>query len=417
MDDRGLVITRKGCMIFLMIYAASVFIWDYTIAYQAALVLMVGCALVLYRGRLLRLSPYVAVSGLFLLYFIVHTCLGLSTAPRLSIDYLVTLCINLVAVMSVICIVDSREKIEMVLKTLIVAAVAIWIYVIIVDRAHWFTGTLGGRIEKPIFGGKYSHNNLPMLAGYAVLFLSYFRLKNKNLKWVYFLDAFFLVCVLLSGARKALLFMLLGLFAYPLMLSKKPEQYVNKTIKFTVLIVCVVMAFVLIMTNETLYAVIGHRFVGFLDGLVGGTFTESSARSRMVMLQTALNTVREHFLLGIGLNTFRTLEGSFGTWSHNNFLEIMVSGGILPLLIYYSFPVYAFVKLMKTRRDPLSGMFMTYLIYIVIHDLLSISYNARNLGLMMSLIAAYLLIREREIRGAQDPIFITGALPQGERAA
>lgn len=398
MYDRGIVITRKFCMILLAIYAASVYIWDYTIAYQAALVLMVGCVLALYRGRILKLSPYIVASGLFLLYFLVHTCLGLSVDARLSANHLLTLAINLLAAMCIICIVDSREKIEIIMKVLIIAAVAIWVYAIIVDRQHWFTGTLAWRLKKPLFGGRYAHNNLPMMAGFAVLFLSYFRMVNRPIKFTYVLYAFFLVCVVLSGARKALLFTLYGVMVYPLMLSKKHQRPANRAIKILILIVGIVFTFIMIMTNETLYALVGNRFAGVISGLLEGTFTESSARSRSVMFSTGMNAVSEHFLLGIGLNAFRTLEGSFRTWSHNNYLEIMVSGGILPLLIYYSFPVYAFIKLRNTRRDPMAGMFLTFLLYMVLHDFLSVSYNARNIGLMMSLIGAYILIRRREIQ-------------------
>ena len=412
-DGRGIVITRDWCTVLLALYAASVFVWDYTIGYQAALVVMLAFTVALYRGRILRLSPYVASSGLFLLYFLVHTCVGLTVDVKSSTDYLVTLCINMAAAMCILCIVDSRRKIEIVMKVLICTAVALWVYIIIADRQNLLSHQLGAKIQKPIFGGVYAHNNLPMFAGYAVLFLTYFRLKRRPLPFTWALYAFFLICVLLASARKALLFTLFGLLVYPLLFSKKTERFSNRTIKLAGLVIGVCVAFYLVMTNATLYELIGYRFDGLISGLLEGSFTESSARSRSVMIATALDSIHDHFLLGIGLNTFRTLEGSYGTWSHNNFLEIMVSGGILPLLIYYAFPVYAFVKLRRIRKDPMAGMFMTYMIYVVIHDLLSISYNARNMGLMMCLISAYLSLQEKEKRKRQREFHDVGTLLQG----
>lgn len=400
-DSRGIVIRRDICAVLLAIYAACVFIWDYTIAYQAALVVMLGATLALYRGRLLRLSHYFVTSGLFLLYFLIHTCVGLSGNVKYSAEYLVTLTINLAAVMCILCIVDSPRKIELVMKVLIFTAFAIWIYALIVERKHLFSGMLGAKhatIPKPIFKGRYSHNNLPMFAGYAVLFLSYFRIKHRPIPFTWPLNAFFLACVLLTGARKALVFTMFGMLVYPLMFSKKQERSANKTVKILGLAGCVIVAFYLIMTNETLYAMIGNRFAGFIDGLLEGDFTESSARSRSIMFTTALASAKEHPLLGIGLNNFRTLEGSFSTWSHNNFLEILVSGGLLPLLIYYSYPVYAFIRLVKIRKDPMAGLFLSYMIYIVIHDCLTVSYIGRTTGLLMGLIAAYLEIYDRQRR-------------------
>ncbi len=400
-DDRGIVITRNTCAVLLAVYAACIFIWDYTIAYQAALVVMLGVTLALYRGRLLRLSPYFVTSGLFLLYFLIHTCVGLSGNVRYSTEYLVTLTINLAAVMCILCIVDSPRKIELVMKALIFTAFAIWIYALIVERQHLFSGMLGAKhatIPKPIFKGRYSHNNLPMFAGYAVLFLSYFRVKHRPIPFTWALYAFFMICVLMTGARKALLFTMFGILGYPLMFSKKQERPSNKTAKLLCLVCCVIVAFYLIMTNEKLYAMIGSRFAGFIAGFLEGEFTESSARSRSIMFTTALASAKEHPLLGIGLNNFRTLEGSFKTWSHNNFLEILVSGGILPLLIYYTYPVYAFVRLVKIRKDPMAGMFLSYMVYTVVHDCLSVSYIGRTTGLMMGLVAAYLEIYDRQKR-------------------
>lgn len=418
-DSRGIVITRTWCAILLAIYAACIFIWDYTIAYQAVLALMFASTLWFYRGRMLRLSPYLVSSGLFLLFFLTHTCVGLSTNIRYSREYLVALTINFAALMCILCIVDTRAKIELVMKALIFTALVIWVYALIVDRSHLFSGSMGAKgatIPKPIFGGRYSHNNLPMFAGYAVLFLTYFRLKNRPIPGTWLLYVFFLACVLMTGARKALMFMLIGLMAYPLLFSKKTEPYSNKTTKLLALVFCLIIAIYLIMTNEKLYEMIGKRFAGAVSGLLEGEFTESSARSRAQMVTTALNSIREHFLLGIGLNNFRTLEGSFHTWSHNNYLEIAVSGGILPLLIYYSFPVYAFFMLRKVRRDPMAGMFFTYLIYLVIHDLLSVSYNARSIGLMLGLIDAFLRIKARETDRAQRE-FHSSELPREEEYA
>lgn len=415
-DDRGIVITRGTCAVLLAIYAACIFIWDYTIAYQAALVVMLGVTLALYRGRLLRLSPYFVISGLFLLYFLIHTCVGLSGNVKYSTEYLVTLTINLVAVMCILCIVDSPRKIELVMKVLIFTAFAIWIYALIVERKHLFSGMLGAKhatIPKPIFKGRYSHNSLPMFAGYAVLFLSYFRMKHRPIPFTWALYAFFLVCVLLTGARKALLFTLFGMMVYPLMFSKKQERPSNKTSKILSLACCVIVAFYLIMTNEKLYAMIGNRFAGFIAGFLEGEFKESSARSRSIMFTTALSSAMEHPLLGIGLNNFRTLEGSFRTWCHNNFLEILVSGGILPLLIYYSYPVYAFIRLVKIRKDPMAGMFLTYMVYIVIHDCLTVSYITRTMGLMMGLIAAYLEIYDRQKRQREAMFHNNDGIPVG----
>ena len=140
------------------------------------------------------------------------------------------------------------------------------------------------------------------------------------------------------------------------------------------------------MTVPFLYKVIGFRFSGFFNGLFGGEFEESSAISRNIMLETALKLVQNNPLFGYGLNTFQTFQGSFGTWSHNNYLEILVSGGILPLLIYYSFFFITFIRARKHKKIILCRLIMVLVLLFIFFDFLSITYISRFVGLNLCIL-------------------------------
>ena len=110
------------------------------------------------------------------------------------------------------------------------------------------------------------------------------------------------------------------------------------------------------------------------------------------MIQTAINLIKQRPLLGHGLNTFRSFPGSFGTWSHNNYLELWVSGGLLPVVIYYINYIYSLVKLKSKTSTPMGGLFFSLMLYFFIHDAVSVTYVSRYAGIVLGFIAAYLVV-------------------------
>ena len=71
---------------------------------------------------------------------------------------------------------------------------------------------------------------------------------------------------------------------------------------------------------------------------VGGSTSE-----RLSLIQAAWSWFAQRPLTGWGLGCFRFLEGSLGMYSHNNYMELLVSGGIPMALIYYAGQVGALV--------------------------------------------------------------------------
>lgn len=389
-------IKKSSLIYFLIAYMVGIYVWDYTIIYQTALVLMAAVSLLIYRKKWINLNTWIVCEILFIVFFAIHTLLGFSIRPSLSYDYLLTMVINCIASISIICIIDSRQKIEVVLKAIIVIAVFLCIYAVIADRSNLLSGNLGEGLKKPIIGGNYLHNNIPMLASYAILALSYFKVCKKQVRFSYLLYVFFLVVVFLSGARKALIFAFFGIIIYPIMASEKSSSSLMRFFKLGLVAISGIIILYVLLTNDFLYGLVGYRFSGVISGLMGGEYTESSARSRSIMITTAVNAIRNKWWIGIGLNTFRTLPGSFYTWSHNNYLEILVSGGIIPLCLYYLFPIKATLKLTKYKKDPMASMFFWFLVFMFIHDYLTVSYIERPIGFFINIACAFLLVLERE---------------------
>ena len=364
--------------IFACIYIFSIIMFDYTPIYVvAALLLLITDVLFIRKKKFIYTALFITYL-ILLLYFAIHTLLGFSVAPVFSYAYLATMALNLVIIFATDNAISSNETIEKIMKAYVYSSLITCSYILIADRANILTGNLGIGAKKPFFGTTYAHNDVSMAAAYSTAFLAYFSASGKKMKFGNIFKIFFSIFVLLTGARKSLILVIFSLVIYPLVFSNRDKDLIKKGLKIGVCILLLMAVIFLILNNNSLYEIIGYRFEGFINGLVnGGNYTESSAVSRSVMLDTALRLFKNNPIVGYGLNTFRTFKGSYGTWSHNNYLELAVSGGILASCIYYGLFVYIFVKLRRLPKTPMSGLFKTIMIFMIIHDFLSISYITR----------------------------------------
>ena len=396
----GSVIRERAMMLFLYMYIIGFFIWDFTIVYQVALLLMVAFAFIFYQTKFIPNSTYIICNAILILYFLIHTAMGLSSNNELSYDYLVTMFINWLGSCAIISILNSRDRIKKCMKACIYAALAACVYVTIADFRNLFSGELGINTTKPFFDEVYSHNEVAALAGLAILFLSYFKSENITIKCNTLLRIFFTIFVVLTGARKSFIFVVFGLLIYPFIFSKRNSGAGKKLARLMLVLSLLLILLFLVMENDFLYSIIGYRFEGYLSGIFGDGFKESSAISRSVMRKTALSLISSDPILGHGLNTFRTHQGSFGTWSHDNYLELWVSGGIIAVIIYYFPFIKTIITLIKNKTDRMSSLFLCLMFFIIVYDYMSVSFISRFMILMLSMVAAYILILKKERKAA-----------------
>ena len=85
-------------------------------------------------------------------------------------------------------------------------------------------------------------------------------------------------------------------------------------------------------------------------------------------------------ILGHGIDSFRTLYGMLGgmeTYSHNNFIEMLVSGGVVGFIIYYSIYVYIFKAMWRTtfiEKDSFSMCLFVIIFTMLLVQVSTISY-------------------------------------------
>jgi len=187
--------------------------------------------------------------------------------------------------------------------------------------------------------------------------------------------------LLFTGSRKAFVSLLLVITAFFANKIKKPLNLLY-IVPFGVLFISVIY---LSMNNPLLYNVIGKRMEGLLSLVSGEGKVDTSALERMELISIGIGQFKEKMFIGYGMNSFRYMNKYF-LYAHNNYIELLVNGGIIGAALYYAMPVAIFFKaiaiwLRKTREVIIILIFMALLF---VNDYGSVTYyTALNIVLLV----------------------------------
>lgn len=269
--------------------------------------------------------------------------------------------------------ISSKRHVEQVMKIELVAVILCAIYVLIfVNTGNLADGRLGGGDDGRVWNA--NDIGLKMTIGYAISI--YLLLKGKTNKiLLYGLMAILLVVALMSGSRKVIV--LLVLFTALLMIVRAKGR--KKVLYAAYAGIFVAVAFFAVMNIPVLYEILGRRIDMVFDGLRGesGGF---SMDERTLMIGYGIEFFMQKPWLGNGFNAFSVMFGNYTGWytySHNNFIELLVNTGIIGLLLYYSLTFYIIKGLWKPAlkdRDTLAQVLLLYTVISFFLDYAMVSY-------------------------------------------
>lgn len=173
-------------------------------------------------------------------------------------------------------------------------------------------------------GGEITNENtFGMAFSQALIIAYYYYLKSR--KKIHFASmAIFLIFALSSGSKKALLMCIVGVIGLSVF------YYGFHRIWKTILVVFAVAIVGYYLLQLPLFSVINNRLTSYLSGDLN-----TSDLTRMRLIENGISLIKERPILGWGLQNFRYVTGT-GAYSHNNFIEVFVSTGIIGFSIYYS---------------------------------------------------------------------------------
>ena len=260
--------------------------------------------------------------------------------------------------------------------------------------------------ENRVGGLLGNENEIGLYFSTAILCSLLFFIKSKKVMVKVLMIAAILVfgmMMLLTGSRKALAFALIAIVLMVL-LGYRTARFGNKATAIAVLIFALIVIYVLI-TTMPMFATINERVNLLFEGFFGSDNSYETDNLRQYMIERGLEAFYQRPLFGHGTGYSHTL---FGTYSHNNFVELLMCYGLVGFCLYYSFYVILVIKLFRQamKSDLYAIFFFVYTCIQFVLDVGAISYYSRPVQILTALAFGYVVSLEmgKNIGARKDEI-------------
>jgi len=331
-------------------------------------------------------SSYFFLTTLFVIYniFLIKTNIAIYKSG--SIKMTITLITNIIINYYIFNYIVLRKNIIKSLKCYS-KAVLIGLFVILI---FLFKDILVGRLG---FGSTvnflgvllaFNSNMIGIYSSFTSLFYLYFYTKEKKIRYLFYI-LFLIFITLVTGSRKSLFFILFG---------SAIELYIlfpKKRIKFFLIgLLAMGVSYLVIMKIDFFYNIIGSRIENLYILMEKGNVKDGSMDAREQMKEIGLYYFKKKPLTGYGLDSYRYLPKTWETYSHNNNVELLVSGGIYGLIIYYLPAIYMILRCpFKYIKDDVCKILLLINIFFLMTSPWLVSYFERPYTLFIVIMFAF----------------------------
>jgi hypothetical protein len=213
-----------------------------------------------------------------------------------------------------------------------------------------------------------------------------------------------------TGSRKAILgFVGLIGIEYWIYLMNRSFNFkaILRTIIATTLTLVILGSFWFLVRRTEQSSVRMRNLGHFIEGerLEGG---EGSIYTRVAFIHEGLKLFYANPVIGTGFSSFsgprqnQFQNKAIGTYSHCNYIEVLVSSGLLGFIIYYSMYVILFIKvrhLIKVNKtlafnDPSMHFILFFLPYSLFFDLFAVTYYGKEFWIFFSALLGCIALME-----------------------
>lgn len=309
-----------------------------------------------------------------------------SYAISYTYDYFVAFCI----VFCIMNYIEGTEDIIFIFKCLMIGGLVLDIYVLSIYGSGFIDAIMSQTRVGEVAGNV---NDVGLKSCYSALIALYFIFNSNQNKYKPFYLILCVVCIffsLITASKKVLILLIIGVVFLFLFNGKKKN--VLKIIRNILLAVSVSLLFIYLVYNVKYFEYLRIRVDELFKTLLnsGGN---SSDQKRMRFLIEGMRVFYEHPFLGDG--TAASFK-YFGTYSHSNFVELLMNHGILGFVcFYFSYPIIIF-RCFKKRTLKESETDMTYMclflfLSIIILSVALVYYTFVYYQILLAVSAAYVL--------------------------
>lgn len=201
------------------------------------------------------------------------------------------------------------------------------------------------------------------------------------------------IMLLLTGSRKSTVLALVGMLLITFFNYRKASA--GKKIAVFLIVIALLVVIYHLVTTLPMFSTISERFEKLFGGFFGEGTSYETDMTREKYITEGLQAFYESPIFGNGTGHSYAL---FGTYSHNNFVELLMNYGIVGFCLYYIPYAVLIVKLFKLvlKKDVIAMYFLAYTIMQMVLAIGWITYYDRPTQIVTALAFGYLFIKKRE---------------------
>lgn len=253
-------------------------------------------------------------------------------------------------------------------------------------------------------------NTIGMLAAIGVLIQIDQTLRNRKIEIPVILSIPSIFMIAATQSRKALVVLLLGSFMILVLHNIDSKNFINSILKVSVALGIGVVAASLLLSLP-MFSGIMERMLNLVLGLMENEGTGTSAIIRFRMIEIGWEQFLKTPIAGIGIGCSHLLgarEIGYDTYLHNNFIELLASGGIIGFSIYYSMYVVLLLDFWKYRKYKNSSYYICLVMMVMLlamdYGMVSYSSKSRYIYLMLYFLEAEALKRNAKNQYASGEV-------------
>lgn len=362
------------------------------------LVFLLGVLTIIFE-RKVSINPYVLCTLALCLYaFLMIMSPDASRSMGASVAYWILTC-TILSVIVFYNITFSPKIVDLMIWANIIGAIVLAVRII---GAY---GGLAAMLELASTEGEENRigsmilnaNTVGLCMGNAAICCMYQILKEKKQSKIFqctvaVLAVLCAVMCFLTGSKKSVVFIILGVVAMLVFYSRNIS--LRKKIALLLLAVLLIAGIVVAIQSLPMFSTLNMRFEELFDTMLGQGEGSKSDRIRFEMIDRGWTAFLESPLVGKGTGHSYLL---FGTYSHNNFIELLMSYGAVGFLLYYSLYIPLFFLLARQikKGDMKAVYFLTFMLLQILLGVGWVNYYERTVQIMVAGAWGYVISRSK----------------------
>ena len=386
------VLYEKFPDIVLLAYMVFVYVWNYSVGFNPvikygihAAALVVFFLLAIFKFKCVIISSF---EKNFLL-FIAFCCVSIFFA--ISQEQAAAKCLNLVVYLliagSIHVYITKKNKLEWLMRTLCFGGIALAFYNLYFYGVGNYVSSMlsGNRV-----GGEIMNLNvIGQFCCFSALICSWYAIYKNKIRYV----APMILCTFIAlgvGSRKSLSALVLGFCLLYLFRGNLREKLKN-----FVMVVLFLSAFLMIL-QLPIFERTTSRFEAMFNS---SARVDNSTYLRGLLIEHGLEDFTSSPLMGVGIGNTPFLGVKYTGYEfymHNNYVELLVSVGIIGTAIYYLLLLYPLIKLFRPalRQDPMAILLEVILLLMLFMDFGEVTYD--SIETYFWILAAHVKVKELE---------------------